>query len=130
MQEQRIALVAPFDDRGRILLLKRAADQHCAGLWSFPGGKVEAGESFEAAARRELREETGLSGSDWQRLGAQQFEYPDRLLHFKLYRCYCDKLVSLACESVHDWCLPEQLAGYPMPAANRALITMLCEMKS
>jgi len=110
-----------------VLLLKRSADQHCAGLWSFPGGKVEAGESFEVAARRELREETGLSGTGWRCLGVHQFEYPDRLLSFHLYRCDCDAglLVMDTCEAEAVWVNPFMLDEYPMPAANRALLKLL-----
>jgi len=118
-------LVAPFNCDGHVLLLKRSADQHCGGLWSFPGGKVEPGESAQTAAMRELQEETGLTGSAWRHLGAQSFTYPDRLLHFQLFSCRCEQIVGLSCESGYAWVSVDALAGYPMPEANGALLPML-----
>jgi len=94
-------------------------------LWSFPGGKIEPGEAPQAAATRELKEETGLSGSDWTYLGEYQHPYPDRQLHFFLFRCQCRNNNRLTAESVHIWINIDDIANYPMPAANRELITML-----
>jgi len=122
-----IALVAPFDSNGNILLLKRNAKQHCGDSWSFPGGKVEAGETEHTAAMRELREETGLTGSDWQYLGRHSFAYPDRLLHFHLFRCLCKDTKPLACESPHAWVKHSRLSAYPMPSANKELLHLLNE---
>jgi len=107
------------------LLLKRDKAQHCGGLWSFPGGGVEGDESPEAAARRELEEETGLTGADWKFLGAHDFEYPDRLLHFMLFSCLCEHAASPACESAHVRASVDALSDFSMPAANRELIRML-----
>jgi len=106
--------------------LKRHDEQHCGGLWSFPGGKVEQGESAQAAAMRELQEETGLTGSAWQSLGTHSFSYPDRLLHFQLFSCLCASFTALSCESGHAWVRIDALADYPMPEANSALLPMLC----
>jgi len=121
-----------FDAQGNILLLKRHAEQHCAGLWSFPGGKVETNEGSLAAAIRELHEETGLVGVGWQELGRQCFEYPDRILHFILFRCVCENITTLKPEAPHAWVEPAQLQHYAMPEANTGLIAMLhedCESK-
>ena len=125
MKSQSIALVIPIDIDGKVLLLKRNGDQHCTELWSFPGGKIEVGETPKLAAVRELEEETGLEGKEWKFLGDSTFEYPDRLLHFLLFRCRCENLASLDCESPHLWVEPDQLSDYPMPEANLALIQML-----
>jgi len=125
MNSQTIVLIAPFDDKGNVLLLKRDDDKHCGGLWSFPGGKVEAGESPQAAAVRELKEETGLDATAWQSICNQSFEYPDRLLHFELFSCVCLDLSSLDTESVHVWSAIDTLTDYPMPAANDPFIKAL-----
>jgi len=106
-------------------LLKRDDDKHCGGLWSFPGGKVEAGESPEAAAIRELREETALDAINWQQFGKQSFQYSDRELHFILFRCACEDITELATESPHAWVPLAQLDAFPMPAANDGLIALL-----
>jgi 8-oxo-dGTP pyrophosphatase MutT (NUDIX family) len=75
---------------------------------------------------RELREETGLTGSDWQYLGQHSFAYPDRLLHFHLFRCLCEPVATtLACESPHAWVKHSRLSAYPMPDANQAFIALL-----
>ena len=108
-----------------MLLLKRDDDKHCGGLWSFPGGKVEAGEQPLAAAMRELKEETGLSATGWKSLCNQSFEYPDRLLHFELFSCVCSDLSPLDTESTHAWSAIDTLTHYPMPAANDQFIKAL-----
>jgi len=109
-----------------VLLLKRDSGQHCGDLWSFPGGKIETGESPKTAAIRELREETGLEGNDWQLLGDSTFEYPDRLLHFFLFSCQCNHHPErVVCEASHTWADVGQLADYPMPDANKALLQMI-----
>jgi len=100
-------------------------DKHCGGLWSFPGGKVESGETPKAAAMRELQEETGLSATDWQSLCQQSFEYPDRLLHFELFSSVCHDTSVLNAESPHVWASVSQLDNYPMPTANDVFITAL-----
>ncbi len=86
---------------------------------------MEAGESPEQAARRELQEETGLSASDWRQLEEHRFSYADRALHFTLFSCLCRDTDALQPESAHLWARCDQLNEYPMPEANRALVQML-----
>jgi len=113
-----------------VLLLKRHQHQHCADLWSFPGGKVEAGEQAQQAAIRELNEETGLSASDWRSIGESRFAYPDRVLHFVLFTCVCEHIAGLQTEAPHVWARVDTLPDYPMPEANAALIDMLIAAKN
>ena len=108
-----------------MLLLRRNKDQHCGGLWSFPGGKVDVDEQPETAAKRELKEETALIGTDWLQLCQQDFTYPDRLLHFTLFCCLCDNVSMLETETSHIWSAPSTLHDYPMPEANEPFITIL-----
>ena len=61
MKRIHVAAAVIRGEDGQILIAKRAADQHQGGLWEFPGGKVEAGESVQAALARELEEGTGDS---------------------------------------------------------------------
>jgi 8-oxo-dGTP diphosphatase len=57
----RVVAAALFDSRGQVLIAERPLGKHLAGRWEFPGGKIDAGESDEAALRRELREELGVA---------------------------------------------------------------------
>ncbi|MFQ5518438.1 MAG: (deoxy)nucleoside triphosphate pyrophosphohydrolase [Mariprofundus sp.] len=126
MQIQIIALIVAFNNEGQVLLLKRDESQHCGGLWSFPGGKVEANESPKNAAKRELKEETGLIGSNWELLTTESFAYPDRRLHFHLFSCLCKHTAPLSCESPHTWAKADELSNYPMPEANKPFIDKVC----
>ncbi|MDQ6958894.1 MAG: (deoxy)nucleoside triphosphate pyrophosphohydrolase [Mariprofundaceae bacterium] len=122
MSIQAISLIAACNSNGELLLLKRPDDVHCGSLWSFPGGKVEAGETPLDAAKRELVEETGLSGQNWHSLGEYQHVYPDRTLHFHLFGCDgCDS-DALNSDEAHAWVPANKLGEYPMPEANQAML--------
>jgi len=125
MDIQTISLIAAFNSNGKLLLLKRPDDVHLGGLWSFPGGKVEAGETPLDAAKRELAEETGLTGQSWRSLGEYQHTYPDRTLHFHLFGCDGLNPDSLNSNEAHAWVPADKLGEYPMPEANRALLDLI-----
>ncbi len=125
MKPQPIALIVVFNGNGEILLLKRPDDVHCCGLWSFPGGKVEASETPLDAARRELLEETGLTGDNWHLQGEHRHTYPDRTLHFYLFGCDCRMPNVLNSMEAHAWVPADKLYEYPMPEANRTLLACM-----
>lgn len=125
---QHIALVAAFNDAGEVLLLKRPTGVHQGGLWSFPGGKVEPGETPLDAARRELAEETGLSGRQWSQLGTTEHAYASCHLHFHVFACHAQGIGIMHCETAHAWVHPNAFDRYPMPAANRKILPMLDQM--
>jgi mutator protein MutT len=114
------------DAAGRYLITQRRHGSHLAGLWEFPGGKLEAGESPERALRRELSEELGATFGIGKRVETVRWEYPDRTVVLHFYDC---QIESGAIEPLEGqamtWVEPERLATYAFPPADRALIERL-----
>ncbi len=113
---------------GRILLQQRSAHRAMAGLWEFPGGKVEAGELPEAALVRELQEELGIV-VDQAALTPAAFasdRIGDRHLLLLLYICrtWHGEPAALDADGL-QWLLPGEMRGLPMPPADLPLIPLL-----
>lgn len=104
---------------GRVLLAQRLPGGPHGGLWEFPGGKVEAGESPEAALRREIREELGVEVEVGGTLLAVDHDYPHVRIRLSAYSCTLVDGVPrpLHCQDF-AWALPEEFGSYPMPAAD------------
>lgn len=126
-----VAACALIDSDGRLLIAQRPSHKDMAGLWEFPGGKVEVGESPEEALIRELREELGITvRSDC--LAPFTFAshaYPEFQLLMPLYVCRRWE----GQPSPHEhmalaWVYPNKLRSYPMPPADLPLIPMLCDL--
>ena len=123
-----VAAVALIDPDGRVLLAQRPVGKSMAGLWEFPGGKIEAGETPETALIRELHEELGIK--TWQTCLAPlcfaSHSYDDFHLLMPLYVCRkWDGIVRGQEEQVLKWVKPKDMSDYPMPAADVPLIAML-----
>ena len=113
--------------RGRNwLVARRHEEAHLGGLWEFPGGKCEAGESPEAAAMRELREECGIEGVARRALDAIEHDYGDRVIH--LTPVVCDWVAGEA-QALGNaecrWVPLAELCELAMPAANGAIVSAL-----
>jgi mutator protein MutT len=121
---RHIALVVVLNVNDEVLLLRRADDVHCPGLWSFPGGRIQTGETPIEAARRELLEETGIDGLDWEVLDECEYSYPDRQLYFYLFSCICHDLAKISSVE-HAWVPVHQLGDYPMPQANVEVLNQM-----
>ena len=123
-----VAACALIDSDGRILLARRPEGRSMAGLWEFPGGKLEPGETPEQALIRELREELGVDVSQ-ACLAPFTFAshgYGDFHLLMPLYLCRRWKNVPQPKEGQSlAWVRPERLADYPMPEADKPLVPML-----
>src|SRR5689334_21999377 len=123
-----VVAVALVDIDGRVLIAKRPEGKPMAGLWEFPGGKIHAGETPEAALVRELKEELDLDVAE-SCLGPFVFAshaYPDFHLLMPLYLCRKWKGTPTPREGqVLKWVRPAQLRDFPMPPADAPLIPML-----
>jgi 8-oxo-dGTP diphosphatase len=123
-----VAAVALIDVDGRILLAQRPEGKSMAGLWEFPGGKVEQGESPEAALMRELHEELGIE--TWQSclapLTFASHAYERFHLLMPLYACRKWNGTPAPREGQRlAWVRATQLTEYPMPPADLPLIPVL-----
>ncbi len=123
-----VSAVALVDVDGRVLLAQRPEGKSMAGLWEFPGGKVEAGESPETALVRELHEELGIEtwNSCLAPLTFASHAYEDFHLLMPLFVCRRWEGVPQPREGqVLKWVRAAELRDYPMPAADIPLIPML-----
>ncbi len=123
-----VSAVALIDADGRVLLAQRPEGKSMAGLWEFPGGKVEVGETPEAALIRELHEELGIN--TWQNclapLTFASHAYERFHLLMPLFACRRWEGVPTPREGqTLAWVRPERLRDYPMPPADIPLIPIL-----
>ena len=123
-----VSAVALIDPDGRVLLAQRPEGKSMAGLWEFPGGKVEAGETPEAALIRELQEELGIDtwASCLAPLTFASHSYDDFHLLMTLFVCRKWQGIPQSKEGqALKWVRAQDLREYPMPAADVPLIPIL-----
>jgi 8-oxo-dGTP diphosphatase len=123
-----VSAVALIDPEGRVLLAQRPPGKSLAGLWEFPGGKVDPGETPEAALIRELREELGIEtkASCLAPLTFASHTYDDFHLLMPLFACRRWEGIAQAQEGqTLAWVRPQRLRDYPMPPADIPLIPIL-----
>jgi 8-oxo-dGTP diphosphatase len=126
-----VVAVALVDPDGRVLIAKRPEGKTLAGLWEFPGGKVESRERPEAALIRELREELTIDveQSCLAPLTFASHAYQDFHLLMPLYVCRRWKGIVTATEGQElQWVKPLKLRDYPMPPADLPLIPHLIDL--
>jgi 8-oxo-dGTP diphosphatase len=123
-----VAACALIDVDGRVLIAQRPSGKPMAGLWEFPGGKVEPGERPEDTLIRELREELAIVVSEacLAPLAFASHAYPDFHLLMPLYVCRrWDGIVTAREHARLAWVRPDRLRDYPMPPADEPLISHL-----
>lgn len=123
-----VSAVALIDPDGRVLLAQRPEGKSLAGLWEFPGGKVEPLETPEVALIRELREELGIEtkASCLAPLTFASHTYDDFHLLMPLFACRRWEGMATGREGqTLAWVRPERLRDYPMPPADLPLIPIL-----
>lgn len=126
-----VSAVAMIDRDGRILLAQRPEGKSFAGLWEFPGGKIEADETPEQALVRELEEELGIKTvpSCLAPLTFASHHYEDFHLMMPLYVCRVwDGFPEAKEGQTLEWVYAHELDSYPMPAADIPLIPFLRDL--
>ena len=126
-----VAACALVDADGRVLIAQRPAGKAMAGLWEFPGGKIEPGEPPEQSLVRELREELGIvvNVDCLAPLTFASHAYPDFHLLMPLYVCRRWEGTVRALEGQKiTWVRPNRLREYPMPPADEPLISHLMQL--
>jgi 8-oxo-dGTP diphosphatase len=122
----QVVAAALIDDAGRVLLAQRPAGKAMAGLWEFPGGKIEPGETPEAALARELAEELGIRPAAMVPVQFVSHAYDDFHLVMLLFavRHWTGQLVGRDGQALR-WAAPAAMAALPMPAADVPLLAAL-----
>jgi 8-oxo-dGTP diphosphatase len=126
-----VAACALIDADGRVLLARRPAGKDMAGLWEFPGGKVDPGERPEVTLIRELKEELGIDVQEacLAPLTFASHPYPQFQLMMPLWVCrrWEGEVKALEGQEL-AWVRPNRLRDYPMPPADEPLIPHLIEL--
>lgn len=126
-----VVAVALIDVDGRVLIAKRPEGKTLAGLWEFPGGKVEPGERPEAALIRELREELGIEVSESCLAPFVFASHAYDSFHLLMPLYLCRRWNGVVAAREHDalaWVRPDRLSDYPMPPADEPLVAWLRDL--
>jgi 8-oxo-dGTP diphosphatase len=127
----RITVVAGVIERdGKILITRRRAGTHLAGLWEFPGGKPESGETLDEALRREIAEELGADVSVGPPLETIDWQYPDKSVRLIFFRCGIRGEPHPLEGQEMAWVAPADLRRYEFPPADAALLDRLTNRTS
>ncbi len=117
---------AMIEKDGRYLITQRPPTASLPLLWEFPGGRVEAGETDQAALARELREEMGIEVAVGERAIHVEHAYENYDIDFCVYRCrFVSGPIKHLRVHAHTWVLPEELDQYEFPPADEKSIAKL-----
>lgn len=121
-----IDVVAAVIERGgKILISRRPKGAHLEGLWEFPGGKAEAGESPERALVREVREELGVAFTAGERVAEVDWQYPDKRVRIAFFRGTVEGEPRPLEGQELAWVVPADLDRYEFPPADASLLERL-----
>ena len=117
---------ALIECHGRYLITRRKAGVHLGGMWEFPGGKCETGESFEACLHRELFEELGVEISPPRFFMTHNHEYPEHTVNLKFFFCSIlhGEPKPLECAEL-SWVRTEELGKFEFPPADSSVVRRL-----
>lgn len=126
-----VVACALVDADRRVLIAQRPEGKSMAGLWEFPGGKVEPGETPEAALIRELDEELGIETREACLAPLSFASHAYESIHLLMPLYVCRKWQGTPVSREHTalkWVRPQALRDYPMPPADEPLIAALCDL--
>ena len=123
MAAVHVAVGVILNEDKQILISRRSPDSHQGGLWEFPGGKLEPGETLEQALSRELKEELGIGVGRTSRLLQVHHDYGDKvvLLDVCMVWEFEGRATGLEGQAM-IWVVPARLGEYTFPAANEPII--------
>lgn len=123
-----IVVAAVIEDNDRFLVTRRQAGVHLAGLWEFPGGKIDSGETHAAALQREIREELDAGLEVGELVFHVTHEYPERTISLFFYRCRLVGQPRPMLGQEMRWVARAELATLGFPPADEELLERLLEM--
>jgi 8-oxo-dGTP diphosphatase len=126
-----VVAAALIDPDGRVLIAQRPEGKALAGLWEFPGGKVEPGERPEAALIRELREELGIDVKEACLAPFVFASHAYESFHLLMPLYLCRRWSGVVVRHEHAalaWVKPNKLSEYPMPPADEPLVAWLRDL--
>jgi mutator protein MutT len=123
-----VVAAAIIQHEEKFLLTKRKPHSHLAGLWEFPGGKKEAGETLETCLRREIKEELGVEISAPQLFHSLQYRYPEKQVDLYFFTCFITHGHPQAIDCVEiAWVHRHELISYEFPAADMPVIKKIIQ---
>ncbi|UQZ34966.1 8-oxo-dGTP diphosphatase MutT [Paenibacillus sp. PK3_47] len=121
-----VAAAIIHNKEGRILIAKRRQGKSQAGLWEFPGGKLEAGEDVQSCLCRELMEEMAIGIQPVEDYGVHEHDYGDVQIRLRAWRSeYVHGEIRLTDHDAYRWVLPGELAEFTFAAADIPFVEKL-----
>ena len=126
MAAVHVAVGVILNTKQQVLIARRPIDSHQGGLWEFPGGKVETGESVEEALFRELKEELAIDVAKCSPLVTLEHDYGDKqvVLDVRIVRAFTGDAIGAEGQDLR-WVGLGQLGEYEFPAANKQIVELL-----
>ena len=126
LSNKLIGVAVIWDETGKILIDKRRLGDSFGGLWEFPGGKKEAGETIENCIKREVLEELGIEVAVEKHLITIEYNYSEIRVKLHVYHCRYLRGIPKAIEcDEFRWIILDEIDGFTFPEANEQIITAL-----